>query len=126
MTSLSVSQVSCKVTIGSDLVTGISRRMCGPCEGYLFPGVFMHQLLPAEAIWFRPRLALRPASLLRRQFSRSSLAVLNVMSGIGQVLSGIGQRCDVDEFNVHWFVLLVNCEFRRIRHCEFVMGRRTG
>lgn len=20
--------------------------MCGPCEGYLFPGIFMHQLLP--------------------------------------------------------------------------------
>src|SRR3984893_13775489 len=44
--SFSVSHVSCKVTIGSDFVTGISRRMRGPCEGYLFPGIFMHQLLP--------------------------------------------------------------------------------
>src|ERR1700741_254647 len=46
MASLSVSQVSCKVTTGSDFVTGIRRRMCGPCEGDLFPGIFMHQLLP--------------------------------------------------------------------------------
>src|SRR5580704_10249689 len=45
-TSFSVSQVSRKITIGSDFVTGISRRMCGPYEGYLFPGIFMHQLLP--------------------------------------------------------------------------------
>jgi hypothetical protein len=33
-------------TIGSDFVTGISRRMRGLCEGYLFPGIDMHQLLP--------------------------------------------------------------------------------
>jgi hypothetical protein len=46
MASLSVSQVPCKVTIGSDFVTGISRRMRGICEGYLFPGIFTHQLLP--------------------------------------------------------------------------------
>jgi hypothetical protein len=32
------------------------------------------------------RLALRSASLLRGQFSLSSFAVLNVMSGIGRVI----------------------------------------